>query len=374
MPEEGSKLRWNILSDQEVTRREDDAFGVHSAYARLLLRIATTCPTPFSIGLYSGWGTGKTSVIRLLQQLIEEENHSRLTTVYLDVWKYSSDPLKRWILLETERQLEDQEAVLEYQYDNRTLASHLEYEEAWEETGEVQVRYDLLWKYLPLATSITTLVCFILIGLTESGFAFARALSYLFALVSGGGVVAIIAGKFFKRLLDAAVAMAITRSTKHVTALPTFSSEKFGLIFRDIVAKATGGGAKRRLVFVFDNLDRCPAEVAVEVIGVVKTFLDEPGCIYVIPCDEQAILTHVKSKFLSSSGTENSDAYATQFLTKFFQMTMRLPPAADFAVEDYLDKELNEAKMQDLPTEARDVLVLGYRGDHLTNRRGYGIL
>jgi len=99
------------------------------------------------------------------------------------------------------------------------------------------------------------------------------------------------------------------------------------------------------------------------VIGVVKTFLDEPGCVYVIPCDEQAILTHIKHNFLKSPSGDTSDAYANQFLTKFFQMTLRLPPAADFAVEEYLDKELKETEMRDLTTDARDVLVLGYRGE-----------
>jgi len=40
-------LPWKILSDEEVKRREDDAFGVHTAYAELLLKVAKECPTPF---------------------------------------------------------------------------------------------------------------------------------------------------------------------------------------------------------------------------------------------------------------------------------------------------------------------------------------
>src|SRR5258707_68007 len=111
MADDKAHLRWNLLADEEVKRKADDAFGVHTAYAELLLQIARDCPTPFSIGLYSGWGTGKTSIVRLLQELVEGGKTKFLTLVYLDVWKYSSDPLKRWILLETERQLEDQGIV-----------------------------------------------------------------------------------------------------------------------------------------------------------------------------------------------------------------------------------------------------------------------
>lgn len=91
--------------------------------------------------------------------MIEKDNAKDLTLVYLDVWKYSSDPLKRWILLETERQLEEQEILTSYQYESRNLSSHLEFEEAWEEKGEIQPRYDMLLKYLPIATSISGILC-----------------------------------------------------------------------------------------------------------------------------------------------------------------------------------------------------------------------
>jgi hypothetical protein len=176
-------------------------------------------------------------------------------------------------------------------------------------------------------------------------------------------MIALIVSATLKNIGESLSGLIFRRTIRHITAKPAFSSEKFTEIFRDVVSRATNGEQKCRLTFVFDNLDRCPADVAVDVIGVVKTFLDEPGCVYVIPCDEQAILTHIKAKFLKPPDSEASDFYANQFLTKFFQMTLRLPPAADFAVEDYLDRQLKEAGMEDLNTDARDVLILGYRGE-----------
>src|SRR5579863_5864191 len=139
MPEKPPNLRWQILSDAEVTSGVNDAFGVHTAYARLLQQIATKCPTPFSIGLYSSWGTGKTSIIRLLQEIIAKDPTKTLSLIYLDVWKYSSDPLKRWVLLETERQLTDQKLLDDYKFQNRSMQSHLEFEEELEDKDKLEI-------------------------------------------------------------------------------------------------------------------------------------------------------------------------------------------------------------------------------------------
>lgn len=359
---ETQNLPWNLLADEEVKRKEDDAFGVHTAYAELLVRIARNCPTPFSIGLYSGWGTGKTSIVRLLQETVERSNSNSPVLVYLDVWKYSSDPLKRWILLETERQLNEKKLLEAYRYENRPLQSHLEFEEELEQKDRIEIDFkNLFW--FSLACAVLIALSLIAWNYVPDTWRLHDAIRWILALFVGGGVIGLIGGALLKKIGESLPGLFFRRTIKHVTAKPTFSSEKFNAIFRDMVAGVTGGAPKRRLIFVFDNLDRCPADTAVEVIGVVKTFLDEQGCIYLIPCDEQAILTHIKSKFLNSQDADNADAYANQFLTKFFQLTLRLPPTADFAVEDYLDKELKEAKMEDLPTEARDVLLLGYRGE-----------
>jgi hypothetical protein len=362
MTEKASHFRWKILTDEEVTRREDDAFGVHTAYAELLQQIATDCPTPFSIGLYSNWGTGKTSIIRLLQELVSKDRGSSLTVIYLDVWKYSSDPLKRWILLETERQLAKQELLKNYEFQGRSMQSHLEFEEDIEDKDRLEIDFRN-FKRLTILLALTIALSVVAWILVPETWKIRDALRWILTLSAGSGVVALVITAAMKKMGESLSGLIFRRTIRHVTAKPAFSSEKFAGIFRDLVSKVSQGENKRRLVFVFDNLDRCQADVAVEVIGVVKTCLDEPGCVYVIPCDEEAILTHIKNNFVRPPDTEASDFHANQFLTKFFQLTLRLPPAADFAVEDYLDKELKEAKMEDLTTDARDVLVLGYRGE-----------
>jgi KAP family P-loop domain len=356
------RIRWNILSDGEVSRQQDDAFGVHTAYAKLLMQIARDSPTPFSVGLYSSWGTGKTSIIRILQELVDLDTNHTLSVIYLDVWKYSSDPLKRWILLETERQLTAARLVTGYTFQGRTLQSHLEFEEELEDKNRLEIDFKNFGLVLAIALVGAVAAFVVWYYLPVSG-KLSQAISALLALAAGGGVIATILTAACKKLGESLSGLIFRRTVRHTSAKPTFSSEKFSQIFRHLVSLATTKPHQRRLVFVFDNLDRCPVDVAIDVIGVIKTFLDEPGCVYVVPCDDEAILAHLRASFKLTDQIRDFDTQASQFLAKVFQMTLRLPPAADFAVEDYVDKELRETKMDDLTNDARDVLVLGYRGE-----------
>jgi hypothetical protein len=352
-------IPWRFLSDEAVDSTDQDSFGTHSTYAKLLLEIARTAATPFSIALYSSWGTGKTSVAKMLQSLAAKEKG--IAVVYLDVWKYSSDPLKRWILLETSRQLEKQEILVAYKYEDRTLQSHLEFEEQVEDENKVTVDYRLLTRFVIVIVAflaILVLASLYLPGSLKSN----GALNGLIAVLVSAGLTSVALVSISIEFLKSVSGLIFRRTIRQVTAKPAFSSEKFGEIFQHLVKTATSNSVSR-ILFVFDNLDRCSEEVAVEAIGVIKTYLDEPNCVYLIPCDENALVRHISRAYApAEGGAEGCQDNAREFLNKFFQATIRLPVASSFDIEKYLDEQLAVVGMTDLPVEARDVVVLGYLG------------
>lgn len=357
----GGSGPWKFLSDGAVQNGEQDKFGVHSAYARVLYNIASSCQTPFTIALYSSWGTGKTSICNLVQEFAAEDND--LFYVYLDVWKYTNDPLKRWILLETHKSLTEQGAITDCLPGGRTLQSHLEFEEAWEDKDKLNVNFQAL-RWLALAVVILIALFIASVFLTRSAPTVWRILSELFGFLATAGVAALLFESVIKEMFKSLSGLVVERTVKNISAKPAFSSEKFGELFREIVRAATAGSGaeKKRIIFTFDNLDRCSESVAVETIGVIKTYLDEPGCVYIIPCDEVALMKHIAKSYTSEHGDNGSRKYAKEFLNKFFQTTLRLPVAPEFDIEQYLDEQLRLAGMTDLPADARDVLVLGYLG------------
>jgi KAP family P-loop domain len=357
---EGKKeVPWQFLSDNAVQTGDQDKFGVHSAFAGVIYHIAKTCDTPFSIGLYSSWGTGKTSVCNLINQL--SSGDEKVHYVYLDVWKYSNEPLKRWILLETHRTLVEQAAIVDYKFKDRSLESHLEFEETWEDRDRVSVNYKAV-RLLGVGVVVACCTFFALLFLPHPSFT-GRVLTLVTAFLAAGGLAAFLLEAVIKELFKSLSGLVFDRKVRHVTAAAAFSAEKFGEIFRDIIRAATASQGREgsRIIFVFDNLDRCSEEVAVETIGVIKTYLDEPGCVYITPCDEAALMRHITKSYTAKKDGDDQK-YAKEFLNKFFQTTLRLPIAPEFDIETFLDEQLQLASMNDLPADARDVLVLGYLG------------
>src|SRR6266446_1586141 len=309
-PKDPDRFPWRVLTDEAVDRAADDYFQIHTAYARLLLDIARKCATPFSIGLYSSWGSGKTSVAKILQGLVTQGKPQSLGFVYLDVWKYSSDPLKRWILLETEKQLEDQEILKDYTFEGRALQNHLEFEEKWEDKSPLQISLttiSTLGRVLGFLAVFSVPIYFFLAYFAPLGWQFLRSLSPFVGLLSATSAIGLLIQFIVKKILESMKSVVFTRTTKHVTAKPAFSSEKFGAIFHDLVAKATAKLPGARIIFVFDNLDRCPEAVAIEAIAVLKTYLDEASCVYLIPCDQAALVKHISKTYVDQS-SDTSEA------------------------------------------------------------------
>jgi hypothetical protein len=352
-------IRWKFLSDNAVLRDDQDRFGIHSAYAKVLFHIVQACDTPFSIALYSSWGTGKTSICNLIRELAESD--SNVHYVYLDVWKYSDEPLKRWILLETHRSLTEQKVISNYEFGGRSLQSHLEFEESWEDRDKVSVNFTAV-RWLGVSVLFFIGVFLIFLFLVPHTSYVAHIFTIVSAFLAVGGTATLLFEAVVKEIFKSLSGLVFERKVRHVSQKPAFSGEKFGEIFGNIVRTATGSpNSSKRIIFVFDNLDRCSDEVAVETIGVIKTYLDEPGCVYIIPCDEAALTRHI-AKSYTPQADGDGHRYAKEFLNKFFQATLRLPIAAEFDIETFLDDQIRLTKMQDLPPDARDVLVLGYLG------------
>ena len=92
--------RLKYLSDKPLNHDEnspDEDFFNHEGYVEFLHKTIQECPDRFCIGLFGRWGSGKTGVINGLIKKIENDNS--LKSLYFNVWKYSSDSLRRQLLL-----------------------------------------------------------------------------------------------------------------------------------------------------------------------------------------------------------------------------------------------------------------------------------
>lgn len=105
--------------------------------------------------------------------------------------------------------------------------------------------------------------------------------------------------------------------------------------FRKLVDKATNNGEKRIVVFV-DDLDRLQPVRAVELLEIMKLFIDCEHCIFIMAIDTSVVFRGIREKY----GDDMSDEKAQSFFDKMIQMPFKMPVAyykLDSMMEDVLD-------------------------------------
>lgn len=75
-------------TDREITRKEDDRFGFQD-YAEVLAGNIRQAGTPITAGLFGSWGSGKTSLMRLIDAELKTSDN-KVTTLWINVWQLAS--------------------------------------------------------------------------------------------------------------------------------------------------------------------------------------------------------------------------------------------------------------------------------------------
>lgn len=96
-----------ISPDLPITRSSDDKLNRQSfaeSLARVLL--SSTFPTSFTVGLYGAWGSGKTSLLNMVIEQVEDKNKDVIVKEYIrsirDVIRYSNVFYLKYNLLQDE--------------------------------------------------------------------------------------------------------------------------------------------------------------------------------------------------------------------------------------------------------------------------------
>lgn len=293
---------------------DEDEFG-YDHYINALEALVRECKTPFVVGVLGKWGVGKTTLInKFLKARIKATK--TIGFVYFDAWKYQKNAFYRQFLRKMRDDLEIQDDSLFvrfYQTIQRTR-----------ETGDLEVNREEVKNLIfeIVAWYVGWYIFAIQFGLEPLSFV-GLLLPLLPAVILG----------FVRRFPKLVRVKTLEEEDK-----PLFSNEQFEDVFKYYVDKAKESGLQR-IVVVVDNLDRCTNEVAVELLGTIKTFLNVEDCVYVVPVDEEALINHLKEGLLNSKlDPSEQDKQSREFLKKFFQATIRLSPFIRGDLEKYIDK------------------------------------
>jgi len=78
-------------SDQEILTEDQDRFSFQD-YASVLAGRAATADTPLTTGIFGRWGSGKTSLMRLIEVALPKETKKggQLRSIWINVWQLSN--------------------------------------------------------------------------------------------------------------------------------------------------------------------------------------------------------------------------------------------------------------------------------------------
>jgi formylglycine-generating enzyme required for sulfatase activity len=297
--------------------------------------------TPLTIGVFGTWGSGKTSLMRMVRKQLPKG--SRVT--WFDAWKYAHEAtLWRALLLQVLATLqtalpkgdsdENQKALTELDDLQTTLYNSVDREEV----GRVTVDWSKMVKGSVLG--MTHLTISLLPGL---GPALSKMLEKAQQQISGDDL---------SMIFDA---IDRERSQIHIEQIQFL--EQFQDRFRDLVKQHVVAKGRRLIVFV-DDLDRCLPEKAVEVLEAIKLFLDVPGCVFVLGLDQDVIARGIEIKYreLGLLGEKSGDGRGrfvidgARYLEKIIQLPFQIPPIERSQMTSFVEGLVGEWPHSECPT------------------------
>jgi len=351
----------SFLSDTPIESIDQDEFR-HKEYVDTLEEMVKEADPPWNIGVFGEWGSGKTSVIRMLYSRLEEKD-ADYVTVEFDAWKHAEESIRTDLLLNLDRAIgeatgdgtDDEPGVLGEDQITRKLYDVEEEQEdddlsAWEEAERIYTESPLVGR----ATLLILLV--ILVGAIVNLFTILGLLQITDTTLSS--INSILTAFLFPLFISVFIFMAgeVRRAT---TALRQKHPRKewsgaFEKLFDEILAQTDVD----RILISVDNLDRCESETVYDVLVSLKTFLENERCIYIIPCDDQALQSHIES--IDEEGKYfEEQANAREFLRKFFQAHIRIPKFIPEDIEQYA-KTKNQELADPFDNDVLDVITKAY--------------
>lgn len=266
------------MKEKEIELLNDQAFGESGSpqedglgfktYAEVLASAALGTTGPFTIGIFGEWGTGKTSLMHMIQESLSTKPD--VITVWFNAWRFEKEehpivPLVATIV------------------------------------RELQLKKHILAKLADEGKSLVTAL---------------RAVAYGFsskAKVKLPGFAEIEAAFVAKDMIDRSEKLSpdpLLDRSLYYEAFETLSNI-------DIADRL-------RIVVLIDDLDRCFPDLAIKMLESIKLVLSQPGFVFVLGVSRSVIEGYLEHRYEEEYGLH--DFKGRSYLDKIVQLPFYIPP------------------------------------------------
>jgi hypothetical protein len=334
-----------LLDDQPASR---DEFGSHERVADAVYDMVAREQGGRTVALIGDWGTGKSTVLRLLQAKARRGDPSPVDVqmVEFDAWAHQGDPLRRTFIEHMIVCLSSYGWIRAEEWEDAKLAlSRRKRTEEKIETAKLTEQAKIL------------LICSLLaplglVGVSKTwgdGVTVLGAISFVLATAVFSGFAYLLAARWRRfwpfagkrpegaEAAESLVAILANKSQVHTisatTETPDPTSIEFQELFRDVLVDALGSmgpgdpRSRRRLLLAIDNLDRVCAAEGLALWADMRAFftMSLTTCDWlsrlwvIVPYDHSGLAR------LWETGRQDRGALAEPFIQKTFQVRFHVP-------------------------------------------------
>jgi formylglycine-generating enzyme required for sulfatase activity len=295
-----AKTDYALLGDVPVHESQRTDLLKFAAYAKVLARATIETRDSITIGVFGEWGTGKTSLMHLIEKEVASEK--KAVAVWFNAWQYEKE----------EHLIVPLTATI-----NKRLN-----EKASKWTGELAEG----------AKSIRDAL---------------RAIAYGFSIKGKVGIPLISEAEVNLSPKD------MIQRYQDLTKDSVLARSLYFDAFETLRQCAAGGDTAPRIVVFVDDLDRCFPPKAVELLEGIKLVLNQKGFSFVLGVYERIIQDFIQSKYAKDYNID--PAYFEDYLDKIVQVKVPVPARDPDDMTKYIETLIAEGKV--FPRESTADLV-----------------
>ena len=255
------------INDQPITKLIDNKLGIEN-YADALAEFINSSATPLTIGIQGEWGTGKTSLMFMIKELL----HKSIVTSWVNTWEYSL----------FKSAAETTPSVLKGLLEN--LIDYCKDKGYWKNEQKYNEVKDQVMKGLEIL-----------------------------------GKMAVNAASRYVTGADAPIP-----EKQQLTSEIADIKKKIQKIINLLEEDKTNPVEK--VVFFVDDLDRIDPPVAVEILEALKNVFDIEKCVFILAIDYDIVIKGLEKKF--GLKTDSNEREFRSFFDKIIQLPFTMPVSA----------------------------------------------
>lgn len=284
------KLLMDVAEEKNVALFED--------YSKGLSQLILNSDARFSIGIFGGWGTGKTTLMNCIESKLESDD---IITVQFNAWRYEKEENLLIPLLHTLKDSLSKSGIEDVAKVAKTIGG----------------------------------VIHSLVAATTIKFGIPKA----FDVTIDGGKALANAENLEKR--DKAEEDSIGGSIYHTCYK----------VLHQAINDFRSGNKNRKIVIFMDDLDRCAPESILDVLESMKLFFDTEGVVFVVGLDQKVVEEAIKHKYSSfeQNGDDEKNSIridGAEYLKKMFQVPFHLLPTTKESLDDILNHIYESSKLE----------------------------